>query len=55
MLFFRGCDICKDFPVAKDLSEDSADTGIIITNLFVGKRKIRLNRKTFSMFGRTPR
>ena len=33
--------------------QNPADTGIIITNLFIGKRKICFNRKMFSMFGRT--
>ena len=51
MFFFCGSDIGKDFPIAKDLSENPADTGIIITNLFIGKRKICFNRKMFSMFG----
>ena len=53
MFFFCGSDIGKDFPVAEDLSENPADTGIIITNLFIGKRKICFNRKAFAMFGRT--
>ena len=53
MFFFCGSDIGKDFPIAKDLSENPADTGIIITNLFIGKRKICFNRKAFAMFGRT--
>ena len=39
MFFFCGSDICKDFPVAEDLSENPADTGIIITDLFIGKRQ----------------
>lgn len=29
MLFFRGSNISKDFPIAEDLSENPADTGII--------------------------
>ena len=53
MLFFSSSDIGKDFPVAENLSENPADTGIIITDLFIRKCKICLNRKTFSMFGWT--
>ena len=53
MFFFCGSDIGKDFPIAKDLSENPADTGIIITNLFIGKRKICFNRKSLPMFGGT--
>ena len=44
MFFFCGGGIGKDFPVAEDLSENPADTGIIITDLFIGKRKICFNR-----------
>ena len=53
MFFFCGSDIGKDFPVTENLSENPAGTGIMITDLFIGKRKICLNRKTFSMFCRT--
>ena len=50
MFFFSVSDIGKDFPVAEDLNQNPADTGIIITDLFIGKRKLCFNRKTFSMF-----
>ena len=50
---FKRIAIGKDFPVAEDLSKTPADAGIIITDLFTGKHKIVLNRKMFSMFGRT--
>ena len=51
--FSCSSDISKNFPVAKDLCENPADTGIIIADLFLGKSKICFNRKPFSMFGRT--
>ena len=52
MLFFSGSDIRKDFTGTKDPGQNPADTGIIISNLFIGKSKICLNRKAFAMFSR---
>ena len=51
MFFFCGSDIGKDFPVAEDLSENPANTGIITTDLFIRKRKIYFSRNRISAIG----
>ena len=53
MLFFCGCDISQNFLTAKNPGKDTADTCIVITDFFIGKGKVSLNRKLFSMFSRT--